>query len=301
MATEKGLFKDDLDRFTDTHFRMSAWLLENAASFVRLFLFDRPAANVNVRLEHLVANNKFIIGYADALLDYETDVGTKECVLIEFKSRLSDPAACLRQLRAYREYLPQVTKVCVVHSDDRYEFCSDTDATLRRYFASQGIYVFDFNAPGWNPHYCALPTGQRAVRVDHADARGYDFMFWLAGKGIDENGKDSDTQVYLVSSGSQNLIRPFGDFLGVDVEPWFYDWSLVPFREMIGMKLLVDVEHRPAIWEGITAGFAEEIYTAIHLPDLSRSLYPALGETNWWNRVRSSAPPAPDITTTNRT
>ena len=146
MATEKGLFKDDVDCFTDAHFQMSAWFIEHAEMFVRRFLFDRPARGVRVSVEHLIAHNKFIIGYADVLLEYETDAGTKERVLIELKSRLSYPSACLRQLRAYREHLADVTKVCVVHCDDRYDFCSDTDAQLRRYFASQGLYVADFNA-----------------------------------------------------------------------------------------------------------------------------------------------------------
>ena len=289
MTTEKGIFKDDLDRFTQAHFQISSWLLQNAASFVRQFFFDLPTTEVKVTVEHLVVHKGFIIGYADALLEYETGVGAKECVLIEVKSRLSDPAACLRQIRAYREYIPQVTKVCVIHADDRYEFCSDSDSTLRRYFASQGVYVCDFNAPGcWNPHYCSLFTGRREVRVDHADARGYDFEFWLSGRGIDQYGKIADTQVYLLTSGSQDLIRPFGDFLGIDVDPWFYNWSLVPFREMVGIKLLVDVEHPPAVWEGITAGFAEEIYTALHWPDLSRGLRPLPGETHWWDGVRST-------------
>ncbi len=75
---------------------------------------------------------------------------------------------------------------------------------------------------------------------------------------------------------SQESIRPFGDFVGVNVEPWFWDWSLKPFHEMIGMKLLVDVVHRPAVWEDITAGFAEELYT-VHLPNLSRSFLPSSG------------------------
>ena len=232
---------------------------------------------IKVILEHLIVHNKFIIGYADVLLEYQTDAGVKECVLIEVKSKLSDPAACLRQLRAYREYLPAVTKICVVHSDDRYESCGDPDIQMRSYFASQGIFVCDFQSPSWNPHYCSLPTGRRSVLIDHADVHGYSFEVWLRGMGFDENGKDSETQIYLLGSGDLDMIRPFGDFLGINVERWFFDWSLKPFQEMVGAKLLVDVEHRPAVWEGITAGFAEERYTALHLPDLSRSLSPSSG------------------------
>jgi hypothetical protein len=100
MATEKGLFKDDIDRFTDAHFQMFAWFIEHGEMFVRRFLFDRPAREVRVTVEHLIPHNKFIIGYADVLPEYETDAGAKERVLIELKSRLSDPSACLRQLRA---------------------------------------------------------------------------------------------------------------------------------------------------------------------------------------------------------
>ena len=109
------------------------------------------------------------------------------------------------------------------------------------------------------------------MHIDHAEARGYDFELWLCGKGFDENGKDSEVQIFVLGHGDQHLIRPFGEFVDVDVEPWFFDCPLKPFREMVGRKLLVDVEHRPAVREGITAGFAEEKYTALHLPDLSRS------------------------------
>lgn len=281
MATEKGLFKDDVDRFSDAHFQIAAWFVDHASAFVRRFLFDRPRGPVKVTVERLITHNKFIIGYADVLLEYETDVGAKEVVLIEVKSRLNDPSACLRQLRAYCEYVPEITKICVVHQDDRYEFCSDTDARLRRYFASQGIYVVDFNAPGWNPHYCALPSGRRAVEIDHADARGYDFEVWLSGNGFDENGEDADVQIFFLLSASQELIRPFGEFVGIDVEPWFWNWSLKPFRAMVGTKLLVDVVHRPAVWEDITAGFAEEIYPAVYLPNLDRSFLAPVIPSDW--------------------
>lgn len=261
------MFKNDTDRFTDVHFRISSWFLENAQAFVRRFLFDRPIGPVEIALEHLVTHNKFIIGYADVLLTYRTDAGAEECVLIEIKGRLSDPAACLRQLRAYREYLPRVTKLCVVHADDRYEVLSDNDTTVRCYFGSQGVYVADFNTPFYNPHYCSLPSGRRLLEIQHAEPQGYSFDVWLGGAGFDDNGNDSDTQIYLLGYGDQHLIRPFGQLLGVDVEPWYWNWSLTPFREMIGMKVLVDVEHPPAVWEDITSGFPEEIYRAISVPN----------------------------------
>src|SRR6266446_9624822 len=141
MATEKGLFKDDVDRSTDSHFGACGWLLRNAAMFIRLVLFDKPAGRVAVKIEHILTHNKFIIGYADVILEYTTDSGRKECVLIEVKSRLCDVAACLRQVRAYAEYIPAITKTCIVHCDDSYEPYSDRDLEMRGFFTSQGIYV----------------------------------------------------------------------------------------------------------------------------------------------------------------
>jgi hypothetical protein len=265
MATEKGLFKDDVDRFTDAHLEICAWFLGNAEWFVRSFFFDRPATEIKVTLEHLITNNRFIIGYADVLLEYETDAGSKQCVLIEAKSQLSDLAACLRQLRAYKEYLPSITKMCVVHSDERYEPYEDDDCRMRRYFSSQGVYVIDFHTPFQNLYHWILPSGRRIVEIEHAEPHGYSFDVSLGGMGFDGNGKDAKTQVYV--SRDLDFIRPFGKLVGVDVSPWYWNWSLAPFRQMIGMKLLLDVEHSPSDW-----GFTDEIYTAIHWPDLSRSL-----------------------------
>jgi hypothetical protein len=265
MATEKGLFKDDVDRFTDSHLQICAWFLGNAEWFVRSFLFDRPATKINVTLERLITNNRFIIGYADVLLEYETDVGSKQCVLIEAKSHLSDLAACLRQLRAYKEYLPNITKTCVVHSDERYEPFEDDDFRMRRYFSSQGVYVIDFHTPFQNPNYCSLPSGRRIVEIEHAEPHGCSFDVFLGGRGFDETGKDAKTQVYILRD--LDFIRPFGGLVGVDVSPWYWNWSLAPFRRMIGMKLLLDVEHSPS-----DCGFTDEFYSAIHWPDLSRSL-----------------------------
>lgn len=68
------------------------------------------------------------------------------------------------------------------------------------------------------------------------------------------------------------FIRPFASFAGIDVEPWYFDWSLKPFRDIIGMKLLLDVEHFPANDELCTMGWTDEKFVALHLPDLSKNI-----------------------------
>lgn len=271
MATEKGLFKDDVDRSTDLHLGACAWLLENAARFIRLVFFDKPAGQVAVKLEHIVTHNKFIIGFADVILEYTTDCGREECVLIEVKSCLSDLAACLRQLRAYMEYIPAITKTCVVHCDDSYEPYGTKDFEMRRFFSSQGVYVADFHSPFHNPNYCSVPTGRRLVEIEHAEPHGYSFDVNLGADGFDEYGKDARTQIYLFGPGDLPRIHPFSDLVGVNVEQWYWDWSVQPFRGMIGLKLLLDVEHHPGSCD-LAAGYTEERYTAIHTTDLSRTL-----------------------------
>ena len=234
-------------------------------------LFDRPAGEVAVKLEHIVTHNKFIIGYADVILEYTTDCGRKECVLIEVKSRLSDFAACLRQLRAYAEYIPTITKMCVVHCDDSYEPYGTRDIEMRRFFSSQGVYVADFHSPFHNPNYCSVPTGRRLVEIEHAEPCGYSFDVYLGTEGFDQYGRDAWTQIYLFGSGDLARIRPFSDLVSVNVEQWYWDWSIQPFREMIGLKLLLDVEHGPGNCD-FPGGHTEETYTAIHTTDLSRTL-----------------------------
>ena len=237
--------------------------------FIRLVLFDKPAGRVAVKIEHILTHNKFIIGYADVILEYTTDCGRKECVLIEVKSRLCDVAACLRQVRAYAEYIPAITKTCIVHCDDSYEPYSDRDLEMRGFFTSQGIYVADFSSPFHNPNYCSVPTGRRLVEIEHAEPYGDSFNVYLGADGFDEHGRDVRTQIYLFSD--LDRIRPFSKLVGVNVDQWYWDWSLKPFREMIGMKLLLDVEHPPGNWDFV-AGYTEETYTAIHTTDLSRTL-----------------------------
>jgi hypothetical protein len=267
MATEKGIFKDDLDRFAQAHYEMSSWLLKNAGFFVRCFLWDRPKTSVKVTLEQIVTTQtKFIIGFADVVLDYETDCGRKERVLIELKSRLSDPAACMRQLRAYAEYIPDITKTCVIHCDDRYEPFGEADMQMRRFFGSQGIYVADSRAPSFNGLYCALPSGRRKVWIHCAEPYGYNFNITLAGTGFDKDGNDAETQTYL--GRELDAIRPFAEFVGFDPAPWYFDWSLTPFREIRGTQLFVDVEHAPHPETAET----EESLPALHSHGLSRTL-----------------------------
>lgn len=195
MATEKGIFKDDIDRRSQAHGQLCAWFLDNAEAFVRRFLFDRPKTRVKVTLERLITHNKFIIGFADVILEYETDSGSKECVLIEVKSRLSDFGACLRQLRTYEAYLSGITKLCVLNGDERYQPVTDDDMLLRKYFSSQGVYVIDADTPFYNPNYCSLPSGRRHVTIDYAEPEGYRFDIYLSGQGVDDDGKDASTQV----------------------------------------------------------------------------------------------------------
>jgi hypothetical protein len=235
-----------------------------------LAVLDKPLGRVSVKLEQILTNNKFIIGFANVILEYTTDCGRNECVLIEVKSRLHDLAACLRQLRAYAEYIPAVTKMYVVHCDDTYEPYSESEIEMRRFFASQGIYVANFNSPFHNPNYSSVPTGRRLVEIEYAEPNGYSFDVYLAADGFDEHGRDAKTQIFLFGYGDLDKIRPFSKFVGVNVDQWYCDWSLKPFREMIGVKLLLDVEHSLGASDN-TAGYAEETYTAVHTTDLSRS------------------------------
>jgi hypothetical protein len=228
-----------------------------------------PSAAFPIKLEQIPTDNKFIIGFADVILEYTTDCGRNECVLIEVKSRLYDLAACLRQLRAYAEFIPAVTKMCVLHCDDTYEPYTDRDLEMRRFFTSQGVYVADLSSPFHNPNYCSVPTGRRFVEIEHAEPNGDSFEVYFGADGFDKHGGEARTQIYLF--GDLDRIRPFSKLVGVNVDQWYWDWSLKPFGEMIGIKLLLEVEHPPGNWD-FAVGYTEEIYVAIHTTDLSRSL-----------------------------
>lgn len=141
MASEKGMFKDQ-DRSTKEHQEMCAWFNDdrNASTFVRYELRDCQQG-VEIELEKTVRSpSGFLFGFADVVLSYVTDQGTAHKVLIEAKSSISDFGACLRQIRAYQEYLSGITRTCLVHSDSRYE----KDDKLDRFFPRQDIFVFSF-------------------------------------------------------------------------------------------------------------------------------------------------------------
>ncbi len=192
MATEKGLFQDE-DRFSPAHQEMAAWFAQNAHTFVRRFLCDMPK-ELTTSLEVPVRSaNGFLYGFADVVIDYETDQGAERSILIELKSRFRDFGRVLRQLNTYRAYLPNVTSVCFIHDDEWWDgrnACLDPKAEewdwvkLERYgqvhgfFGSQGIYVVEYAKlrEGFFGHY-EVPSGRREAVLSHAYKHS-DFPGW---------------------------------------------------------------------------------------------------------------------------
>jgi len=277
MGTKKGHFtKDDADRYTDKHLEICKWFLTNADAFVRWFLFDRPVGRVKVILEKLITTpTGYIIGYTDVLLSYRTDQGTDQLVLIEVKTSLGDQAEALRQLNTYQQYLPAITKKCLVHGDWRFQpWLNQTDgddlrddADMRRTYSSQGIYVVEHeclkHGGGYNPHYCGFPSGRREVLVswggEYKLMRKGSFHFDLRGTGADAPEHDID------AVGSVCFDPPFSTKLRKLLRVGNDDSE---FKQIRDIPCLIDVEHYACLEDGS----AFEEYLAIHARDMSVSI-----------------------------
>ena len=272
MGTKKGLLtKDDADRYTEKHLEICKWFLSNANLFVRCFLYDRPVGEVKVILEQLVTgSNGFSIGYADVLLSSSTDQGDIHLVLIEVKTRLRDQAEALRQLNTYQNYLPKITKKCLVHSDPRFKSWWNeqdgrdlsADFSMRDTFASQGIYVADYESllngfyiPDW---CCAFPSGRREVVIDWVREEGERIHMQLSGTGVDRHGHDCVSAAYLF------LPAPFSSDLWRLCGRQKSDGGLDQLRNI---DCFIDVSH-----QANSSGFTEEKYSALHTRDMTFSV-----------------------------
>lgn len=196
MSKRRGHLDDD-DKFTQRHEELCRWFAsrkEHAEKFARCFLFDSPT-RIEVELEEPVyAANKFLYGYADVLLNYETDQQKKEKVLIEVKSSISDLGNALRQIKTYRTNLPDVTKTVLL-----YEQCPKRNPhEVMSFFGSQRIYVIaandvfeafdpDSTVKGY-PEYLEsqnVPAGKRPAQLflvthlDDSDEPNWGFTFWV--------------------------------------------------------------------------------------------------------------------------
>lgn len=284
MGTRKGHFtKDDADRYTEKHLEICKWFIYNGGAFIRGFLFDNPVGKIDVILEKLVTSpTGYIIGYADVLLSYRTDQGKDELVLIEVKTSLGDQAEALRQLNTYQQYLPEITKKCLVHADWRFKPWLDEgdgeglrdDADMRQTYSSQGIYVVEYESlqhnGGYNPHYCAFPSGRREVFVDWDREVTSDYglkvvglkgtiCFNLRGVGVDTLGeaREATGGIFFRPPFPSDLRRLFG-IKNADGD----------FKQVQNFPCLIDVEHHACREDGS----AQTEYVAIHTCDLSVSI-----------------------------
>lgn len=223
MAFDKGLFRDD-DRYTRQHEEMCSYLLDNAQAFVRFYLGDLAVSPKVLLEEPVTGTNGYLFGYADFLMEYKTDQGVCHKVLIEAKSSISDIGSILRQIKTYKKYLSGVTKVCLVHSDVRYnslredgsvvdDQALEREGKVARYFVSQGIY-FDFlprvrnDYIEGNYYRANVPNGRRAAILD-----------W-----IEFNPKYSSVSMQITSE--------FSDLLGgQSMTDSFYACEDFPFRK----------------------------------------------------------------------
>ncbi len=152
MKKVKGHF-NDVDKFTAKHQEMVKWFLEerNVWHFVRFFLNDVPTSEIKVLLEETVkSKTDYLLGYTDVILIYDTDYNEKQTVLIEVKSSFYDYGAVLRQMKTYKEYRNDITKVCLITDMDFVDKNGEEDydeyENCEKFFQSQNILFETFES-----------------------------------------------------------------------------------------------------------------------------------------------------------
>lgn len=148
----KGHF-NDIDKFSEKHQKIINWFLNesNRWHFVRFFMHDIPISNIKILLEEPVkSKTDYLLGYIDIILSYNTDYNEHQNILIEAKSSFSDYGEVLRQIKTYREYRNDITKLCLItdkfasvdwENDEEFNYYIECE----KFFQSQGIYFINFN------------------------------------------------------------------------------------------------------------------------------------------------------------